>query len=77
MDVEAPKCIICGNQVEAWPGGGGYGHNPDPVAMRFNKDGSAKACNWCNEHVVIPVRLRAVQARMSVADGKHRQTGIE
>lgn len=82
------KCIICGEPVEQWPGGGGYGHNPDPVssieaaarisAVIQNHPVGAevtpdevdlvtgivaqaiegRACNWCNENVVIPVRLR-------------------
>lgn len=50
---EAPLCCICGLEVEPWVGGGGYGHNPAPV---YPTEGNL-ACNWCDENVVVPVRL--------------------
>lgn len=57
------ECVLCRHPVEAWPGtgNGGYGHNPDPF-WRGPSD-SGRACNWCNEHLVIPARLRLAQRR--------------
>lgn len=52
-----PKCSICGAPVEAWPGGGGYGHNPEPV-VPFE---SGPCCTHCNDSVVIPARLGNVK----------------
>jgi len=77
--MEQPLCAICRRPVEEWDGGGGYGHNPDPVggtsvlyAIKSVLDTDQahlvsdlvttaldeRACNWCNQTVVIPVRLR-------------------
>lgn len=53
---EAPECCICGSDCESWPGGSGYGNNPEPVPIR--PDSSGRCCRWCNEHIVIPLRLR-------------------
>lgn len=50
---EDVKCVICDGPVEPWPGGGGYGHNPEPV-----KDGTeGRACNQCNYTTVLQARL--------------------
>lgn len=54
------ECCICGGPVEAWPGRNdkgepyGYGNNPAP----FGTNPEDRCCNWCNEHRVIPERLR-------------------
>lgn len=58
------KCIICGTALSQWPGGGGYGNNPDPwpspqaarvLAEKANDD--YRCCETCNSTVVIPMRL--------------------
>lgn len=57
------ECSICHGPVEPWPGTKddgepfGYGNNPMPVASLDVED---RCCRWCNEHVVIPIRLRQV-----------------
>jgi hypothetical protein len=55
-----PKCILCHQPVEPWPGGGGFGHNPDPLRSVEDsaKDTKGRACNSCQEHHILPVRLR-------------------
>lgn len=57
-------CVICKREVEAWPGGGGYGHNPAPWPLSpSSKDEDAfRCCNWCNENIVIPLRMRMAGA---------------
>lgn len=54
---EEPQCVLCGEPVEPWPGGGGYGHNPDPLATE------GRACDTCNETQVIPARIRELEGR--------------
>jgi hypothetical protein len=44
------KCCICGGSIEV-VGDWKEGHNAQPVA-----DG--RCCGWCNDSVVIPVRLK-------------------
>jgi hypothetical protein len=51
---EPAVCSICHLKVE------GYGNNPTPVA---NLSVSDRACDWCNEHVVGPVRRRKILDR--------------
>ena len=41
------KCSICEEEYT------GYGNNPAPVA-------EGRCCDYCNTHVVIPVRLSAI-----------------
>jgi len=53
------KCCICDSPVEPWPNGNGFGHNPAPLCM-----GGGRACNWCNENVVIPVRIHIAGVRI-------------
>lgn len=48
-----PRCSLCGGPVEAWPGGYGYGHNPEPL-----KPIEERCCDDCNWTKVIPARLR-------------------
>lgn len=57
-------CIICGGPVEEWPGGNGYGSNPDPWpsltaarVLREKADDEYRCCQTCNANVVIPLRL--------------------
>jgi hypothetical protein len=47
-----PVCSLCGGEVEEWPGGGGYGNNPEPLAPI-----EARCCDRCNQEKVIPARL--------------------
>jgi hypothetical protein len=59
-------CIICGNPVEPWPGGGGYGNSPAPwpnmAAARLMMDADEyRCCDTCNATVVIPLRLAAMR----------------
>jgi hypothetical protein len=46
-----PACVLCGGPVERWPGGGGAGNNPQPLAD------AGRCCNNCNRTRVIPARL--------------------
>ena len=59
----APSCSICGGPVEPWPGGKGYGHNPWPARPNIED----RCCDWCNNAVVIPVRLKRGFARLEGA----------
>ena len=43
-------CCICGKEFE------GFGNNPYPV----NKDENARCCDVCNDTVVIPARIEAL-----------------
>jgi hypothetical protein len=82
------KCCICNAPLDPWPGGGGFGHNPDPVIgmealvaianMKADFDYAPKmamtaldggrCCDWCNNNVVIPVRLaRAGNRQLATA----------
>ena len=45
-------CVLCGGPVEAWPGGGGYGANPEPLASE------GRACKRCDNEKVIPARMK-------------------
>lgn len=54
---EQPKCVICGNWCEPWPGGYGWGNNPEPVSL------TGRACNSCNNNTVIPARLAGLRDR--------------
>jgi len=47
------RCSICGGLVEPWPGGHGFGNNPQPVRPDIND----RCCNRCNAEIVIPARL--------------------
>jgi hypothetical protein len=38
-------CVLCGWPID------GYGANPAPLA-----DG--RCCEWCDQHIVIPLRIR-------------------
>jgi hypothetical protein len=49
---KAPKCVFCGEPCEEWPGGHGYGNNPEPLAS-FPE----RCCGKCNSERVIPARL--------------------
>lgn len=61
---EQPLCIICLDPVEPWPGDAeakpvGYGHNPEPWPVDEDAPWyTQRACNWCNENIVLPVRFR-------------------
>jgi hypothetical protein len=59
-DHEVLKCSICKGDVDHHMTKDGEvywtkGHNADPVII---KDSNERACDWCDEHVVIPVRLK-------------------
>lgn len=56
---EQVYCCICNGIVEPWPGGYGWGHNPEPV--KSSDDG--RACNWCNNNVILAVRIRMLATR--------------
>lgn len=58
--MENVLCILCQHPVEPWPGGDGFGNNPDPLrSVEDNdRDSEGRACRWCNENIIIPVRLR-------------------
>lgn len=43
-------CCICGEEFE------GFGNNPYPV----NKDENARCCDVCNDIVIIPARIEAL-----------------
>ena len=45
-ETKAADCAACGKPCEAWPTGGGYGHNGAP----FYEEG--RVCNACNGEVV-------------------------
>ena len=45
-DAQTIDCAACGKPCEAWPTGGGYGHNGAP----FYQEG--RVCNACNGEVV-------------------------
>lgn len=54
-----PGCVICLRACEPWPHiegqpPAGYGHNADPWPGTEDD----RACNWCNDNIVIPVRIR-------------------
>jgi hypothetical protein len=60
------KCVICHGEVEEWPGGGGFGNNPDPwprddmlrERIRMNVgDDNFRCCRWCNQNIIVPLRL--------------------
>ena len=62
------NCIICGNPAEVWPGGSGYGNNPDPwptptaAKVLIDKANEQyRCCNDCNALVVIPLRISLVR----------------
>ena len=46
-------CCICGKEFK------GYGNNPYPV----NKEEGARCCDECNDKVVIPARIEALNSR--------------
>ena len=43
-------CCICGEEFK------GFGNNPYPV----NKDENARCCDVCNDTVIIPARIEAL-----------------
>ena len=60
----APPCVICGKPTEAWPGGDGYGNNPEPwptdTTARLLTEQAPdryRCCNTCNTNSVIPLRI--------------------
>lgn len=55
-----PRCSICGNPQDPWPGGQGYGNNAWPI-------NNGRCCNDCNTLLVIPARL----AQLSQKDTPH------
>lgn len=42
------RCAICGKPIIEQ-----FGCNPFPI-----RDSNLKCCQWCDEHLVIPLRLR-------------------
>lgn len=44
-DTQTIDCAGCGKPCEAWPAGGGYGHNGAPVV-------NGRVCNDCNGDVI-------------------------
>lgn len=44
-DTQTIDCAGCGKPCEAWPSGGGYGHNGAPFI-------AGRVCNDCNGDVV-------------------------
>ena len=51
-DTRRMRCCLCGDDIEEWPGGGSYGHNPDPLGD------DDRCCDTCNGTKVLPARLR-------------------
>lgn len=48
-------CSICNGPIGIEPGGWTGGHNAEPI-------NNGRCCGSCNETVVIPVRIRRIQA---------------
>lgn len=59
------ECVICGTEMEPWPGGSGYGNNPDPwptpqaAAIMYDSE-RYRCCDDCNALYVIPLRLAVI-----------------
>ena len=51
MKQSTNKCVICGAPID---GVTDFGANPAPI--RSLEEG--KCCAWCDQHIVIPVRLK-------------------
>lgn len=73
-DAQPIDCAGCGEPCEAWPAGGGYGHNPAP----FLDEG--RVCDWCNHHILMG-RLIMTQGApfdiartLTVLNMRHRST---
>tara|TARA_Y100000310_G_scaffold293953_1_gene323988 strand:+ start:920 stop:1198 length:279 start_codon:yes stop_codon:yes gene_type:complete len=54
------KCSICRGDIDQHRGPDGKvywttGNNADPVII---EDSNGRCCDWCDEHIVIPVRLK-------------------
>lgn len=58
------KCDLCGVEFDEW------GNNPMPI-----KDGVC--CDWCNGHLVIPLRFRILQLRMKNKNSKIKSGRIK
>jgi hypothetical protein len=63
-------CVICGQEMKPWPGGNGYGNNPDPwpsptVARLLieHAEDQYRCCDTCNDTVVIPMRMSMLNMR--------------
>lgn len=73
-DAQPIDCAGCGEPCEAWPAGGGYGHNPAP----FLDEG--RVCDWCNGHILFGRLLLAQGAPFDVARkltvGKMQQRSV-
>ena len=57
---EMLQCSICNGDVDHHRTKEGEvfwteGHNADPINI---KGGNGRACDWCNDNVVVPVRLK-------------------
>lgn len=53
-------CCICGKEFE------GFGNNPYPV----NKEEDARCCDICNDIVVIPARIDALNKEEKKEENK-------
>lgn len=53
------KCALCGLPYDE------FGHNPQPVLPGYEQ----RVCEWCNDHVVIAIRLR----RLLTAAGQQKE----
>lgn len=49
------SCCICGAPIME-----GIGNNPEPI-IRGTDFESARCCDFCNEHYVVPIRFRRLQ----------------
>lgn len=71
------KCVICNGEVEAWPGGHGFGNNPDPWPRSPRggdiPDEEFRCCKWCNENIVILMRLGMLTVESAKKKAKERE----
>lgn len=51
------NCDVCGLEIEAETSGWDKGHNPAPLLKTYG----ARCCNWCNENLVTPLRIRLIK----------------
>lgn len=56
------KCSLCGLDIEVTSFGWDKGCNPDPLG----KPGD-RCCDWCDKHLVIPLRIRMIQNRQKLS----------
>ena len=68
---ETETCILCGEEMERWPGGVGfYGHNAEPLA-------NGRCCSDCNSSRVLPARLAEISQRKETTVTPDREQATE